>query len=109
MKWLTRDGVLPIVSARVAWLMFGLIGCGLLPCLNSRAIEAAPKAPLGGFALLEYVLVLPEFKNGLPGPDFRKERLRIEPVPNIRPARRPLLRRHAPEAVIERFADLADG
>jgi hypothetical protein len=36
------------------------------------------KHRVGGFALLEYVLVFLEFKNGLPRPDFRKERLRIE-------------------------------
>jgi hypothetical protein len=32
------------------------------------------KHHVGGFALFQYVLVLLEFKNGLPGPDFRKER-----------------------------------
>jgi hypothetical protein len=177
MKWLTRDRVVPIISARVAWLMFGLIGCGppSLPKFASNRKQprklllarieelinqvlfdpAVPGQEMGheqlgkfrlivnrgdnrgfrdgrddamlhrrcrrnaqsmtvhaalaeklagfqnrddgflallgkhgkldpallnikhrvcGFALLEYVLVLLEFKNGLPGPDFRQER-----------------------------------
>jgi hypothetical protein len=43
MKWLTRDRVVPIISASVSWLTFAMIGSGLpsLPKLaNKRRARA---------------------------------------------------------------------
>jgi len=46
MKKLTRDLVVPIISARVSRLILGMIGCGL-PCLPKFANKAAVALPGG--------------------------------------------------------------
>jgi hypothetical protein len=42
---LTRDRVVPIISASVSWLMFGLIGCGL-PAFPNFASSSSMRSPL---------------------------------------------------------------
>src|SRR5450631_1007311 len=47
MKKLTRDLVVPIISASVSWLIFGVISCGVpsLPkCESSRSIRASRRS-----------------------------------------------------------------
>src|SRR5687767_7651708 len=41
MKKLTRERVVPIISASVSWLILAMIGSGCLPCRNSPATGAA--------------------------------------------------------------------
>ena len=40
MKKLTRERVVPIISAKVSWLIFGLIGCGRWGSLILRDLSA---------------------------------------------------------------------
>src|SRR4030095_7124601 len=48
MKKLTRDRVVPIISARVSWLIFGMIGWGLssLPKLANSSHKRASRFSL---------------------------------------------------------------
>jgi hypothetical protein len=63
MKKLTRDRVVPIISASVSWLIFAMTGSG-------RRI-----------ALRVHYLILPILGHGVPAVHFRKKRFGVERGP----------------------------